>query len=128
VIEAAGEEAELRFKNCDRQGKEPLKPAIDIYLENFADGLQIIYNQLDDDHKYMELVTKCRKLPLNQPPNKNHNHQEEEKKGNMEKVYQSKPEDLLEPLKQFQELFDEQLKLQESGLKIIEKRRENIEE
>jgi ElaB/YqjD/DUF883 family membrane-anchored ribosome-binding protein len=43
VFDVAGEEAEQRFKNCEKLGKESLKQAIDRYLENFADGLEIIY-------------------------------------------------------------------------------------
>ena len=44
IIELAGEEPESKFRVCDRLKREPLKPAIDRYLETFAETLQIIYN------------------------------------------------------------------------------------
>jgi hypothetical protein len=95
VVHTAEEQAHKFFKNSQDQGKDPLNSAINTYLQNFANGLQIIYNQLDDDKRYMELVTKCRKVPLNQSHGKEATNE------------QSSAEDLLEPLKKFQELFDE---------------------
>jgi hypothetical protein len=34
---------------CDRLGKEPLKPAIDRYLDTFSEVLEVIYKQIEDD-------------------------------------------------------------------------------
>lgn len=109
-------------------GKEPFKPAIDKYLETFSEALEVIYQQIDDDKQYMDLVTRCRKVsdPLPQPhqieeAKKPVVEEEEEKKSPLKAdLNKATHQNLLDPLLKLQALFDEHIELQKSAMKILD--------